>query len=70
MTWAQRLERLFKIDVSICPRCEGESRVVAFTEHQAVNGKVLKHLQDKGALLPPPDLLPAARASPTSEWFA
>ncbi|MCP4077075.1 MAG: hypothetical protein GY744_12940, partial [Gammaproteobacteria bacterium] len=29
-----------------------------------------QHLQDKGALPPPPNLLPATRASPESDWFA
>ena len=30
----------------------------------------LQHLQAKGALPPPSDLLHATRASPTSDWFA
>lgn len=33
-------------------------------EDLPVIDKILRHLQAKGALPPPPDLLPAARASP------
>jgi len=70
MTWAQRLKRVFNIDVSICPNCAGEAREIACIEDPAVIDKILRHLQTKGALPPPPDLLPAARASPNSDWFA
>ena len=69
MTWAQRLKRVFNIDVSICPKCEGEAKVIASIEDEAVIEKILQHLQAKGALPPAPDLLPATRASPTSDWF-
>lgn len=70
MTWAQRLKRVFNIDVSICPKCGGESKVIASIEDQAVIDKILQHLQAKDALPPPTELLPATRASSTSNWFA
>jgi hypothetical protein len=70
MTWAQRLKRVFNIDVSVCPKCGGEARVIACIEDQAVIDKILDHLMKKGALPPPPELLPATRASPDSDWFA
>ncbi|MCP3882548.1 MAG: IS91 family transposase, partial [Sulfitobacter sp.] len=82
MTWAQRLKCVFNIDVSICPQCAGEAKVMpkafalltgqalACIEDQSVIDKILQHLQAKGALPPPPELLPATRASPTSDWFA
>ena len=70
MTWAQRLKRVFNIDVSVCPKCGGEARVIARIEDQAVIDKILQHLRAKGALPPPTELLPAARASPDSDWFA
>ena len=38
-------------------------------EDQAVIDKILAHLIKKGALPPAPELLPAARASPGSDWF-
>jgi hypothetical protein len=70
MTWAQRLKRVFNIDVSICQQCGGEARVIACIEDQAVIDKILDHLMKKGALPPPPELLPATRASPDLDWFA
>jgi hypothetical protein len=41
MTWAQRLKRLFNIDVSICPKCGGEARVIASIEDQQIIDKYL-----------------------------
>ena len=70
MTWAQRLKRVFNIDVSVCPKCGGEAKVIASIEDQAVIDKIPVHLMKKGALPPPPELLPATRASPDSDWFA
>jgi hypothetical protein len=70
MTWAQRLKRVFNIDVSVCSKCGGEARVIACIEDKDVIDKILAHLMEKGALPPPPELLPATRASPQTEWFA
>jgi predicted small metal-binding protein len=70
MNWAQRLKRVFSIDVSICPKCGGEAKVIASIEDQEVIDKILQHLRAKGALPPPPDLLPATRAPPTLDWIA
>jgi len=70
MTWAQRLKRVSNIDVSICPKCGGEAKVIACIEDQAVIDKILQHIQAKGALPPPPERLPGTRASPTSDRFA
>ena len=69
MTWAQRLKRVFNIDVSVCPKCGGEARVIASIEDQQIIDKILAHLMKKGALPPPPELLPATRASPDTGWF-
>jgi hypothetical protein len=69
MTWAQRLKRVFNIDVSVCPKCGGEARVIASIEDQQIIDKILAHLMKKGALPPPPELLSATRASPDSGWF-
>jgi len=69
MSWAQRLKRVFNIDVSICEKCGSEDRVIACIEASAVIDKILAHLTKKGALPPPPELLPAARASPGTDWL-
>jgi hypothetical protein len=62
MSWAQRLKRVFNIDVSICSKCAGEAKVIASIEDKAVIDKILQHLQAKGLLAHPPELLPATRA--------
>ena len=33
MTWAQRLRRVFAIDIETCPECGGKLRVIACTRH-------------------------------------
>ncbi|MEJ2619409.1 MAG: hypothetical protein P8163_03940, partial [Candidatus Thiodiazotropha sp.] len=68
MRWAQRLKRVFNIDISTCEKCGGEDKITGSIEDQAVIDKILNHLQAKGAL-PPPELLPATRASLDSDWF-
>jgi hypothetical protein len=69
MTWAQCLRPVFNIDVSTRSKCGGEARVIAWIEDPVVIDKILNHLQAKGALPPPPKLLPTTRASPNTAWF-
>jgi hypothetical protein len=68
MTWAQRLKRVFNIDVEICSRCRGAVKVIADTsdrciEDQQIIDKSLFHLKKKDGL-PSPDVLPETRAPP------
>ena len=56
--------------MSICTECGGEASVIACIDDQSVIDKILNHLQAKGDLPPPPELLPATRASPQLGWFA
>jgi len=70
MTWAQRLKRVFNIDVSVYSKCGGDAKVIASIEDQVVIDKILGYLQAKGPLSPPTELLPSARASPDSDWLA
>jgi hypothetical protein len=44
MTWAQRLKRVFNIDIEVCPECEGKVRVIASIEDPQVIKKILNHL--------------------------
>jgi hypothetical protein len=32
MTWAQRLKRVFGIDIETCPACGGAMRIIAYIE--------------------------------------
>ena len=50
MTWAQRLKRVFNIDVSICPQCGGEAKVITCIEDQAIIDKILQHFAGQGRI--------------------
>jgi hypothetical protein len=50
MTWAQRLKRVFNIDVSACPKCGGEAKVITSIEDPPTIDMILQHLQAKGTL--------------------
>ena len=63
MTWAQRLKRVFGIDIKMCGKCGGKVKVVAAIEELAVIEKILKHL---GLDPVPPQLWPA-RGPPQQE---
>ena len=47
MTWAQRLKRVFNIDIEICDKCGGDVRIIASIEDPAVIRKILTHLNTK-----------------------
>jgi hypothetical protein len=44
MTWAQRLKRVFGIDIATCPARGGALRIIACIEDPAVIKKILTHL--------------------------
>ena len=45
MTWAQRLKRVFRIDIETCPACGGAVKVVASIEDPVVIRKILVHVR-------------------------
>jgi len=45
MTWAQRLKRVFRIDVETCQACGGAMKIIASIEDPVVIGKILAHLE-------------------------
>jgi hypothetical protein len=49
MNWAQRLKRVFGIDIEACARCGGKLKVIASIEEPAVIAKILAHLERSGA---------------------
>jgi len=66
MSWAQRLKRVFNIDVETCRTCGGNAKVIACIEDPAVISKILNHLAEKspmdsGVLIPNPRAPPQAR---------
>jgi len=63
MTWAQRLKRVFGIDVKTCIHCGGSVRSVASIEEPKAIRAILDHFAKHGAMEPAHDR-PAARAPP------
>jgi len=45
MTWAQRLKRVFSIEIDTCARCGGKLRVIASIEEPQIIAKILAHLE-------------------------
>jgi len=67
MTWAQRLKRVFNIDIEVCSRCGGSVKVIACIEEQDVIDRILAHLREKEQEAPArPLLVPPTRAPPAT----
>jgi hypothetical protein len=63
LSWAQRLKRVFNIDIALCPICGGTMRVIGrgrlrITDPDVIQ-KVLDHIEAK-----PPPLNPATAIQP------
>ncbi len=50
MTWAQRLKRVFGIDVETCVHCGGKAKIVASVEEPQAIRAILDHFEKRGAL--------------------
>jgi hypothetical protein len=47
MTWAQRLKRVFQIEIESCPECGGKVRVIACIEDPQLIAKILAHVRSR-----------------------
>jgi len=65
MTWAQRLKRVFVIDIEACARCGGKLAILASIEAPAVIAKILAHVERTATDHHQPELPLGARAPPT-----
>jgi hypothetical protein len=45
MNWAQRLKRVFQIEIAACPHCGGKLRVIACIEEPQLIRQILSHVQ-------------------------
>jgi len=63
MSWAQRLKRVFGIDVNTCVHCGGAVRIVASVEEPTAIRAILDHFAKHGAM-EAAHYRPAARAPP------
>ena len=68
MTWAQRLKRVFNIDIEVCARCGGSVQVISCIEDQDIIDKILAHLRDKDQTSPTLSLLPPPSRAPPVIW--
>ncbi len=70
MTWAQRLKRVFNIDIEVCGHCGGPVRVIVEAsnrciEDQEIIDTILAQLHDKELVTPSlPLMTPPSRAPP------
>jgi hypothetical protein len=64
MSWAQRLKRVFGIDIDLCTRCGGKLRVIASIEEPQVIAKILAHLEKRAPDQRQAELPLGARAPP------
>ena len=64
MSWAQRLRRVFKLDLSSCEGCGGQVRVIASVEDPAVIGKILEHIETRRPVLVGAGRRPKVRGLP------
>jgi hypothetical protein len=62
MSWAQRLKRVFDIDIETCEYCGGTLKIIASIENPRLIGKILEHFERAGAAHSPPP----ARTSPVA----
>ena len=68
MRWAQRLKRVFNIDIETCQACGGAMKVIAAIEDPTVIRKILEHLEHNAPTTVPASL-PQPRAPPQAEFF-
>jgi len=67
MRWAQRLKRVFNIDVATCACCGGQVKVIACIEDPVVIKKILAHEQSKQESTDESSALP--RGPPQRRFF-
>jgi len=49
MSWAQPLQRVFRIDIERCERGGGKARIIASIDDPQLIGEILSHLQEREA---------------------
>ena len=45
MSWAQRLKRVFGIEINTCARCSGTLSIIASIEQPELIARILAHLE-------------------------
>ena len=69
MTWAERLKRVFNIDITICSRCGGAVNIIACIDDPSIINKILANLDAKSGAPATVYQLPEPRAPPQAMLF-
>ena len=64
LSWAERLKRVFAIDVETCSLCGGRVKIIATIKDPNVIKKILDHIEKAEELIAPAFHLPEAHAPP------
>ncbi|MDY6905465.1 MAG: transposase [Thermodesulfobacteriota bacterium] len=43
-SWARLIQKIYEVDPLLCPKCQGEMKIISFIEEQAVIKQILQHL--------------------------
>ena len=65
LSWAERLKRVFAIDVETCSQCGGRVKIISTIKDPIVIKKILDHIEKAKESIAPAFHLPEAHASPT-----
>ena len=71
--WARLIQKIYEVDLLVCPSCRGGMRVIAVIEEQEVIRKILTHLglwQIKARPRPVAHASPELAAAPFDDWPA
>ena len=44
ISWARLLKRVFNIDVSVCPKCQGQIKIISAIKDPKIIKKILNHM--------------------------
>ena len=69
MSWAERLKRVFNIDIEVCTQCGGKVKIIASIKDPLVIDKILTHLGLNEDIIPPAFQLPEAQGPPSEVFF-
>ena len=43
-SWARLIQKIYEVDPLLCPKCQGQMKIISFIEEQAVIKQILQHL--------------------------
>ena len=64
--WARLIQKIYKVNPLLCPKCSGSMRIIAFIEDEQLVKRILKHLGLWDVKRKPP---PRANSPPTESFI-